>query len=118
MRGNTKALTNEELKFVVDKYSFELFDNSIIVKTNNRKTLHDRNESFSLLLPLERRRIKITSKAIDLWIKSYMNKYSLIEVQNAINTLCVTFQNVTEENIHQQLERSRSKLDNLYKEGE
>lgn len=117
MAGNIKALTSEELDFVVAKYKFDLFNDCIVVTTNGRKTLHDMNESFSLLLPLERRRIKITKKAIDLWVKRYYEKYSLIEVQNAINTLIVTFQNPNEENIDGQLERARLKLKTLFKEG-
>lgn len=115
MPGNIKALTNEELKFIVEKYHFELFENYVVVSTNNRKTLHDKSTSFSLLLPLERRRIKITSRAIDLWIEKYIDKYSLIEVQNAINTLTVTYQNPNEENIDGQLKRTKTKLDNLFK---
>lgn len=118
MTGNIKALTNEEMTFILNKYTFTLFEDYIIVKTNNRKTLHSKDSSFSLLLPLERRRIKITTKAIDLWIKKYLDKYSLIEVQNAINTLAVTFQSINEENIEGQLKRARSKLDNLFKEGD
>lgn len=115
MTGNTKALTNEELEFVMGKYKFELFDDYIVVCTNGRRTLHKKDDSFSLLLPLERRRIKITKKAIDIWIDKYQNKYTLIEVQNAINTLVVTFQNVTNDSLDGQLERSRSKLNNLFK---
>ena len=118
MRGNIKALTNEELKFVIQKYQFELFADNIIVSTMGRKTLHYKNESFSLLLPLERRRIKITKNAIDYWIDRYLKKYTLIEVQNAINSLVVTYQSITNENLDSQLERTRSKLDNLFKEGE
>ena len=115
MTGNTKALTNDELKFIVDKYEFSLFQDFVVVSTNNRKTLHDRTKGFSLLLPLARRRVKITPKAIELWIENYMSKYSLIEVQNALNTLVVTYQSLSKDNINAQLERSRSKLDNLYK---
>lgn len=118
MTGNIKALTTDELHFVLSKYKFSLFENYILVESNGRKTLHDKTKGFSLLLPLERRRIKITTKAIDFWVDKYLEKYSLIEVQNAINTLVVTYQNVTNENLKGQLERARSKLNNLYKEGE
>lgn len=113
MKGNIKALTNDELKFILDKYSFSLTEYGVLVISNGRKTLHDMDESFSLLLPLERRRIKITKSAIDLWSKKYIDKYSLIEVQNAINTLAVTFQPVAEYTIDEQLQVTRSKLNNL-----
>lgn len=115
MTGNIKALTNDELKFVVSRYEFQSVDNYVIVHCNNKNTIHDKSTAFSLLLPLERRRIKITTRAIDLWDKKYLNKYSLVEVQNAINTLIVTYQNPNEENIDGQLKRTRAKLDNLFK---
>ena len=115
MTGNIKALTNDELKFVMDKYKFSLSGDFVIVSTNGRNTLHDKAKGFSLLLPLERRRVKITAKAIELWIERYSDEFTLIEVQNAINTLVVTYQALTLQNIQGQLERSRSKLDNLYK---
>ena len=115
MTGNIKALTNDELKFVVSKYQFELFENYVVVCTNGRRTLHDKTKGFSLLLPLGRRRVNISTKAIDLWTKKYVEKFSLIEVQNAINTLLVTYQNPSDDNVDGQLKRSRSKLDNLYK---
>lgn len=118
MPGNIKALTNEELKFALGKYAFEMSGDYVVVKVNNRRTVHPADKAFSLLLPLERRRIKVTPKAISLWEKRYLERYSLLEVQNAINTLAVMFQNMSEANIDAQLKRARSKLDNLYKEGE
>lgn len=117
MTGNIKALTDDELKFVVERYEFSDMGDSVLVKTGNRHTLHSKDTGFSLLLPIGRRRIKITPKAIGLWLDGYKNKYSLIEVQNAINTLVVTYQSVTAENLSGQLKRTRSKLDNLFKEG-
>ncbi len=113
MKGNIKALTNDELKFINDRYEFKLTDYGILVIANGRRTLHDIDKSFSLLLPLERRRIKITKTAIDLWCEKYMNKYTLIEVQNAINTLAVTFQSIAEYTIDEQLKVNHSKLTNL-----
>ena len=113
MKGNIKALTNDEMKFINEKYEFKLTDYGILVIANGRKTLHERDQSFSLLLPLERRRIKITKMAIDLWSEKYIDKYSLIEVQNAINTLAVTSQSVAEYTIDEQLKFNHSKLNNL-----
>lgn len=114
MKGNVKALTKDELRYILDRYEFKLVDGYVIVLTNGRKTLHDATKGFSLLLPLERRRIKITKDAIDFWSEKYIDEYSLIEVQNAINTLIMTFQTVTQEHIAGQLERNRSKSDNAY----
>ena len=118
MTGNVKALTDEELKYALSKYEFELLGDYVAVKASNRKTLHPRAQGFSLLLPLERRRIKVTPAAVDLWEKKHLKKYSLLEVQNAINTLLVTLQKPTDCGVAEQLERTRLRLNNLYREGD
>lgn len=112
MPGNVKALTPDEMRFVLNKYKFEAAGDYIIVRANNRSTAHPSNKGFSLLLPLERRRVKITPKAIAIWEKNYVGKYSLLEVQNAINVLTVTLQPASEDEIGSQLIRARSKIMN------
>lgn len=116
--GNTKALTSSELDFVLSKYEFELVGDYVIVKANQRKTLHDKHQDFSLLLPLERKRVKISTRAIDLWERKYIGEYSLIEVQNAMNALQVMFQSPNEANVDDWLKRAKSKLNSEFKKGE
>ena len=118
MTGNVKALSDSELKYLLERYEFELLGDYVLVKANKRKTLHEKAEGFSLLMPLqEHRRMKITAKAIEFWEKNEM-RFSLLEVQNAINTLAIALQSPTEEAIHSQIKRTRSRLDNIYREGE
>lgn len=118
MAGNVKALTTQELAYVAERYSFEAVGGYVAVKVGAKKTLHDKAGGFSLLLPLERRRIKISPMAIDLWEESFRKGYSLIEVQNAINALLVALQKPTKGAIKEQLRRERSRLDNILKKGE
>lgn len=112
MAGNVRALTINELEYFLNRFVIELKNDYIVVMTKslNRKVIHDSNVGFQLSTDL--RKINITKKAIDLWIKKYIDKYSLIEVQNAINTLIVTSQNVTEKAIYSQLKKIKSKLNN------
>lgn len=118
MTGNVKALTTEELAYVVSKYKFEAVGDYVAVKAGTKTTLHEKAKGFSLLLPLERRRIKIIPIAIELWEQKLPKKYSLIEVQNAINVLLVALQKPTQEAIEGQLKRERPRLDNILKKGE
>ena len=106
MAKNLRALTKEELDFMRDKYSFKLFDKYIVVSCRgyNRTTLHDITKPFEIRSPI--RKVKLSVQAINLWIEKYQEKYSLVEVQNAISTLIVTYQEVTPENIDIYLRRN------------
>ena len=117
MAGNLKALSIDELKYFLNRYDIKLVGNyiAVICKTLNRKTLHDLDKGFPLSTDIKK--INITKQAIDLWIKDYLDSYSLIEVQNAINTLIVTYQNVNDSQIKEQLKRTKSKYLNTI-EGE
>lgn len=110
MAKNLKALTEEELDYMKDKYSFKLFENYIVVtcKGYNRTTLHEINSPFEIRSPL--RKIKISKQAINLWITKYQNTYSLVEVQNAISTLIVTYQEVNSENIDSCIKRNSTRI--------
>lgn len=117
MAGNLKALSVDELKYFLDRYDIKLLDDYILVtcKTLNRKTLHDLDKGFPLSTPIKK--MNITKQAIELWKNDYKDSYSLIEVQNAINTLIITYQNVNDFQIREQLKRTKSKYFNTI-EGE
>lgn len=118
MAKNLKALTDEELAYLQKTYKFELMGDYIAVScstatgaTYNRKTLHIVSEPFTLSTKV--RKITITTQAINLWIDKYKDNYSLMEVQNAINLLIITYQDVTEQNIETQLKRGQAKIETL-----
>lgn len=104
--GNLKALTFEELQYIKNNYEFDLRDEYIYVvkKGYNRITAHKIGEPFALSTKL--RKINIHPKAVNLWIESYKDKgYSLIEIQNVLNTLVVTYQDITTENVEAKLKK-------------
>ena len=106
MAGNVRALTKNELDFLNEKYSFELLDRYIIVscKGLNRKVLHEIDKSFSLNSPV--RKINISREAIDMWINNFKDECSLIDVQNAINSLIVTYQDISISDIKKVLKKN------------
>ena len=111
MAKNLRALTDEELEYMNDKYEFEVFNNQyIVVKTKgyNRTTLHPIDQQFALSSSI--RKVTISVQAIKLWIDKYMGKCSLIDVQNAISTLIVTYQDVNETTIDECINKKSTKI--------
>ena len=114
MAKNLKALTDEELDYLRETYQFDVMGDYLVVscvvngQVYNRKTLHNKNESFNLTTKM--RKITITPQAIEMWLEKYKDNYSLIEVQNAINTLIITYQPLNDEEMLNQLSRKGSKI--------
>lgn len=108
MAKNLRALTKEELDFLNSKYEFTYIPNYIVTTCTGfgRKVLHDVNKSFSLNTPI--RKIKITKEAIDFWVNEFRNEYTLLDVQNAISSLIVTYQDISLEDIKTALKRGDS----------
>lgn len=96
---NIKVLTKTERTYLNERYTFILSDNHVHVKVNeySRITVHSLNESINITSKL--RRMTLSSQAIHIWAKKYVAKYSLIDVQNAINYLKVSYQEVNDESI-------------------
>lgn len=112
MAGNLKAFDTGELKFFLDRYDITAVDGGVLVscKGMNRKILHSYDEGFPLSTKIKK--INITVEAMETWREKYQGKYSLIEVQNAINTLIITYQKPDASLIDSELKRIRSLLDN------
>lgn len=107
---NIKALTYEELCYMKEEYSFSLFTDEfgnkyVCVNCKSypkRNTLHPITESFHINTPV--RKVVITRECMNFWIDIYKEQgYSLIEVQDAINKLKLTYQNVGSEDITKRL---------------
>lgn len=113
MIGNLKILSDDELKYLTDRYIFgtAIVDNMkyIVVKCKdyNRMVLHEITHKFTINSPIKR--LTISKEAIDLWL-NHFNNYSLIEVQNAINSLIVSYQDLTFDDILSQLARKTLKI--------
>lgn len=103
--GAIRLLTKEELNYFNEMYSFEVAGDFILVKTKNinRTTVHSVNEGFSLRLSSSRR-LNISAQAVKMWLEKFKNsKYSIIDVQNAMNALIISYQQLRYEDVISQL---------------
>lgn len=112
-RNNVHVLSEDELRTFKEKYIIELVDNQILVKFPNYKrvTFHDADKPFAINAK-KFRKICFSLDAIETWKKfvKQKNKYTLFDVQNAINILYVTYQTIDEKNIIKVLERYDQKI--------
>ena len=69
------------------------------------------SKSFSLKSPL--RKVTIQKDTMKWWKERYMEDYTLIEVQSAINNLIITYQDVNESQLDRELKKLKSKYNNL-----
>lgn len=107
---NTRILTKEELEYLVEKYKFRMLnDTTIGVKTTTcvRENTHSALERFTINTPIKR--ITITPAAITYW-KQLKKKPHLIAVQNALNILSITYQEISVEEIANQIEKNSTKI--------
>lgn len=109
--NNVKLLTDRQLTELNRKYSFFVDENEIIVKVNdyNRKTRHPIDKSFSINSKI--RKITISAEAISIWLElSKGGSYSLFAIQNAVNKLYLTYQNITLLNVKKILSGTITKI--------
>lgn len=109
---NIKPMTLDELRYFIDRYEFSIINDFVLVlcKDGGKKTFHNINEGFRLTSPM--RKVNIHKDAILLWKEKYYGKYSLVEVQNAMNTLLVTYQVLNDTQLENQLNRTHARCAN------
>lgn len=98
----------DEIQKFNDLYDISIEGDNVVVKCKNytRTRVHPKNEEFCINSKVKR--ITFTKDAIDFFEK-HQSKYTLIEVQNVVNILSISLQNITEENIKRILNRERRK---------
>ena len=104
-RSNIRLLTKEERKFFKDNYKFVIKEDVILVTFNGygRIVAHPLNEDFSISSKI--RKIKITKEAISLWQKKFQNTdFNVVNVQNAMNALIISYQGTDFNDVKKQLE--------------
>lgn len=108
-RNNIKLLTARQLDFFNDKYVIECDDENVYVtfKYYKRRTPHPINKPFDI--NSEVRKISFTVEAISLWRKM-KDKYTLFDVQQAVNICHVTYQDVNESNVRKALKSPLYKI--------
>ena len=97
-KNNLKLLSDEQLIEFKEKYTFQILDSLIVVRTSNfnRPTMHDKNKGF--FITLNNRKLTITPEAINMWENNFPNTH-LVDVQHAINRLFLMYQNPNVEDI-------------------
>ena len=104
MKGHYNVLTQDQLYFFNQRFVFKQVDDGILVSTTgyNRTVFHGFSESFQAIGKIGDRKItfKITPKAIELWRNPEIAKNnSLIDIQNTINKIIVSSQQITDQDI-------------------
>lgn len=72
----------------------------------NRKTYHNKNEKFIINTRSLKHILTIMPKAIEIW-ENVRNRYSLFAVQNAVNVLMASYQEINEDNVLLILNKSK-----------
>ena len=114
-RNNTKLLTEEQKRFINDKYMFKFEEDKIVVISGIRcrHTYHDSNKPFILNVK-GIRVIHFTMDAIQIWKDLYKDyPFTLIDVQQAANKLILTYQKVTKEAVLKILKGNDVKIKNI-----
>lgn len=112
--NNIRVMTEEELKFLKNKYSFEIKDDLILVtsKNFNRITPHKVDENFTVNAQI--RKVKIDASSVKLWNEYFKEKYSLFEVQNVVNILTVLHQKIDLESVEKLLKNPNVSVRQMY----
>lgn len=112
-RTHIVLMSNKEIKAFKDKYTIYLEDEKIYVKINryeNRKTAHSIHKSFVVNV-IGMRVVKFTKDTIDLWL-DFINdglKFDLIDVQEKVNEVYLSYQDINKENVLKALNAKKLK---------
>lgn len=110
MMNNSRLLTNEELNYLNDKYTFslDLLGNVVVGnKYYDRYTTHDATKTFSLNTRV--RRVSFNPKIISLWKELNVEgtACTLFDVKQAITKLYIMYQEQSKENIKKRIEEEK-----------
>lgn len=109
---NIKLLTEKEKDELNNKFVFTCDENFVYVSTvgYSRVTAHDISKSFHINSKI--RKINFSVEAISIWRDLYQSKkaYTLVDIQNSVNTLKLLFQEVNVDTVHELLKRRHAKI--------
>lgn len=110
-RNNVRLMTDNELQLLKHRYSFSFDENYIYVDTTlrSRRTLHPVDSPFAINVK-KVRKICFSLDAIQIWKSLYEEKVNLLDVQQAVNKLVITFQDITLENVKEILNGKSLKI--------
>lgn len=101
-RNNVKLLNEKQLDELNSHYYFEPDGDDILVKIYHygRITRHPMSENFSINAKI--RKLVFTTEAMNIWREIYddeKTRKSLIDIQNAVNSLYVMYQPITKDSV-------------------
>lgn len=114
LANNCKALSDEELSFINAKYEFWLEGNNVCVRCTNRAriTYHPKNEKFSINVK-HIRKITYSVVAIEMFERFQSDdvnkKYTLTDIQNALNILRITYQPIADTQVLSLLNKNKTR---------
>lgn len=110
-RNNIKLLTREQLEAFKERYEFISDTTSVVVKVNGykRETRHPKNQPFHINAKNIRKLI-FNVNAITIWDELGPRKYNLVEIQNAVNALTISYQHITTKNVLQMLVKINERM--------
>ena len=116
-KNNIKLLTPRELSEFNAKYRFNRNATHVIVSIEgyNRITLHDIDKPFTINSKI--RKVTFTTEAINLWRQIDLSDCSLLDIQQAVNYLILSYQEVNLKNVKNVLNYP-IKIKNKLEEGE
>ena len=117
-RNNIKILTDGQLDELNKKYIFSLSDDKIYVtiKDYNRITCHDVNESFFINSDIRKITINPISITYYRQFKEEKLPYSLFDIQQAVNILSITYQEVNKKNIINVINSFKKRMEEMLNE--
>lgn len=110
MMNNLRLLTDKELEYLNDKYTFALdrFGNVVVGnKYYNRKTVHDATKTFSLNTKVKR--ISFNPMIISLWkeLNEEGTDCTLFDVKQAITKLYIMYQELSKQNVEKSIKEEK-----------
>ena len=108
MKGNFSVLDSTQLDVFNNRFVFKQVDDGVLVTTRdyNRTVFHGFSDSFPAIAKIDDRKItlRITPKAMEIWRRpDVQQNHSLVDVQNVINSILVSSQQISDEDILKKL---------------
>lgn len=115
-RNNTRIMDAKDLELFLNKYYFDIDEKYVYVKLKDygRVTAHERGKSFFIQYR-GLRKLTITPEAVEIWneLVEKQKKLNLIEVQQYVNILTLTYQKVNTASVKHMLNGYEMTVKNL-----
>ena len=112
--NNIKLLSKEDLAYFNRHYQFSIENDEIVVRiADSRRKSVRKKESFSINAKYVRK-ITFTDKTIEIWEQlqkdDKFNSYTLVDIQQTVNILRLSYQVVNLDNVKEILKKDSLKI--------